>query len=26
MTEALSQVPEQDLDVLAYDVANFTGK
>ena len=26
MTEALSQVPEQDLDLLAYYVANFTGK
>jgi len=26
MTEALSQVPVQDLDVLAYYVANFTGK
>jgi cytochrome c553 len=26
MTEALSQVPAQDLDVLAYYVANFTGK
>ena len=26
MTEALSQVPEQDLDVLAYYAANFTGK
>ena len=26
MTEALSQVPVEDLDVLAYYVANFTGK
>jgi cytochrome c553 len=26
MTEALSQVPVADLDVLAYYVANFTGK
>jgi cytochrome c553 len=26
MTEALSQVPEQDLPLLAYFVANFTGK
>jgi len=26
MTEALSQVPAADLDVLAYYVANFTGK
>ncbi len=26
MTEALSQVPVEDLDVLAYFVANFTGK
>ena len=26
MTEALSQVPVQDLDLLAYYVANFTGK
>jgi len=26
MTEALSQVPAQDLDLLAYYVANFTGK
>ena len=26
MTEALSQVPAEDLDVLAYYVANFTGK
>ena len=26
MTEALSQVPEADLDLLAYYVANFTGK
>ncbi|MBC7468311.1 MAG: c-type cytochrome [Ramlibacter sp.] len=26
MTEALSQVPEQDLALLAYYVANFTGK
>ena len=26
MTEALSQVPEADLDVLAYYVANFTPK
>jgi cytochrome c553 len=26
MTEALSQVPEQDLPLLAYYVANFTGK
>ena len=26
MTEALSQVPGSDLDVLAYYVANFTGK
>lgn len=26
MTEALSQVPVQDLDMLAYYVANFTGK
>ena len=26
MTEALSQVPPADLDVLAYYVANFTGK
>ena len=26
MTEALSQVPASDLDVLAYYVANFTGK
>ena len=26
MTEALSQVPVEDLDLLAYYVANFTGK
>jgi len=26
MTEALSQVPAQDLDLLAYYVANFTGQ
>jgi cytochrome c553 len=26
MTEALSQVPVEDLDVLAYYVANYTGK
>ena len=26
MTEALSQVPVEDLDMLAYYVANFTGK
>jgi cytochrome c553 len=26
MTEALSQVPAEDLDVLAYYVANFSGK
>lgn len=26
MSEALSQVPAEDLDVLAYYVANFTGK
>jgi cytochrome c553 len=26
MTEALSQVPAEDLDLLAYYVANFTGK
>jgi cytochrome c553 len=26
MTEALSQVPEQDLPLLAYFVANFSGK
>jgi cytochrome c553 len=26
MTEALSQVPAQDLDLLAYYVANFTGR
>ncbi|MDB5947105.1 MAG: hypothetical protein JWQ33_2131 [Ramlibacter sp.] len=26
MTEALSQVPEKDLPLLAYFVANFTGK
>lgn len=26
MTEALNQVPVQDLDLLAYYVANFTGK
>lgn len=26
MTEALSQVPVEDLDVLSYYVANFTGK
>jgi len=26
MTEALSQVPVQDLDLLAYYVANFSGK
>jgi cytochrome c553 len=26
MTEALSQVPVEDLDVLAYYVANFSGK
>ena len=26
MTEALSQVPVADLDLLAYYVANFTGK
>jgi len=26
MTEALSQVPADDLDLLAYYVANFTGK
>jgi cytochrome c553 len=26
MTEALSQVPVQDLDLLAYYLANFTGK
>lgn len=26
MSEALSQVPVEDLDVLAYYVANFTGK
>jgi cytochrome c553 len=26
MTEALSQVPEQDLPLLAYFAANFTGK
>ncbi|MEQ1682794.1 MAG: hypothetical protein ABL916_04030, partial [Burkholderiaceae bacterium] len=26
MTEALSQVPVEDLDLLAYYAANFTGK
>jgi cytochrome c553 len=26
MSEALSQVPVEDLDVLAYYVANFIGK
>ena len=26
MSEALSQVPGEDLDLLAYYVANFTGK
>ena len=26
MTQALSQVPVADLDLLAYYVANFTGK